>query len=46
MLTELKLVLLQQVHDQYASPFENQLDDIEGHKFLKIILMEIRGITI
>lgn len=37
---------IQQVHDQYASPLDNKLDNIEGHKFLEILLMEIRGITI
>ena len=35
---------LQQVHDQYANPFNNKRDDIEGHNFLEIV--EIRGLTI
>ena len=26
---------LQQVHDQYAHPFNNKRDDIEGHNFFR-----------
>ena len=32
---------LQQVHDQQAHPFNNKRDDIEGHNFLEILLVEI-----
>ena len=37
---------IQQVHDQNVSPLDNKLDDIEGHTFSDILLMEISDITI
>ena len=30
---------IQQVHDQYASPLDNKLDDIDGHIFFLEILL-------